>query len=284
LLLPDGEFLQCGFDGLDKVIRGGGAGGEADSVFGLKPVWIEIRGGLDVVDARAVAGAGLHEFAGVVAVGAADDDDDVATGGEFLGGDLALLGGLADGVDETDFGIWKAGAKAGDEFANAGDGLGGLRGDAKAGMVRKAIDIGFGLDKVEGCEVFGKASDLNVAAFADDDGMVSVRDQAQDGSMRESDERAGAFKDFEAMFARMGNGALGSAVGCDHCDGRLDASGIGFEADALPSEVVENGLVVDEFAEDGEWLLFRLGLSESDGVANAEAHTEMICFEDLHSE
>lgn len=126
MLLQDGEFLQGGFDGLDEVIRGGGAGGEADSVFGVKPVWIEIGGGLDVVDARAVAGAGLHEFAGVVAVGAADDDDDVAAGGEFLGGDLALLGGLADSVYETDFRVGEAGTKASDEVANAGDGLGGL--------------------------------------------------------------------------------------------------------------------------------------------------------------
>jgi hypothetical protein len=250
----------------------------------LKPVWIEISGGLDVMDARAVAGAGLHEFAGVVAVGAADDDDDVATGGEFLGGDLALLGGLADGVYEPNFGGWKTGAQAGDEFANAGDRLGGLRCDAEAGMVRKAIDIGFGLDDVESCEVLSEAADFDMATFADDDGMITVRDEAQDGSMRECDERTGAFEDSEAMFARMGNGSLGSAVGGDHGDGRLDAGGIGFESDALAAEIVEYGLVVDEFAEDGEWLLFRLGLSESDGVANAEAHTEMICFEDLHSE
>lgn len=151
-------------------------------------------------------------------------------------------------------------------------------------MVRKAIDISFGLDDVERREVFSEASHFDMATFADDDGIITVRDQAQDGSMRESDERAGAFEDFEAMVARMSNGALGSAVGGDHGDGRLDAGGIGFEADALPSEVVENRLVVDEFAEDGKWLLFRFGLSESDGVANAEAHTEMICFEYLHSE
>ena len=112
------SFLEGRFDCGDEVVGSGGAGGEADGVFRMEPIGAKIGGRLDVMDTGAEAGAGLDELAGVVAVRPANDDDDVATSREFLGGDLALFSGLADGIDETDFGGWKTRTKSRDEFAN----------------------------------------------------------------------------------------------------------------------------------------------------------------------
>lgn len=146
------------------------------------------------------------------------------------------------------------------------------------------IEFRLGFDDVESFQILGKPADFNMAAFTDDHGMVTLRNEARDGAVGEGDERAGALEDFEAMFAGIGDGALGSAVGGDHGNGCLDTGWIGFEADSLATEVVEDGLIVDEFAEDGQRLLAGFGLSESDGIADAETHTEMSCFEDIHLE
>jgi hypothetical protein len=60
-----------------------------------------------MVNLRAVPAAGADQLAGVVAVGAADDDDDIAAAGEIGRSGLALLGRLADGVDVADLGTRK---------------------------------------------------------------------------------------------------------------------------------------------------------------------------------
>src|SRR6266850_1354997 len=85
-----------------------------------------------MVHASAVPGAGGYQFAGVVAVRASDDNDDIRQPRQFGGSKLPLLGWLADGVNETNFGARKSLFNQRDELLHTVDGLRGLRRDPKA--------------------------------------------------------------------------------------------------------------------------------------------------------
>ena len=95
------------FHGNDDGIRRRSSGRDADDVIGAKPFLAQIVGRLHVMHARAKTGAGFDQFMRVVAVRAADDDDHVAFLREFDGRVLPLFRRLADGVNETHFGLWK---------------------------------------------------------------------------------------------------------------------------------------------------------------------------------
>ena len=276
------KCVQRGLHGGDEVVGGRGAGREAHSVSGMKPIGAKVGGRLDVVDAPAEFRAGLYEFAGVVAVGSADDDHDVAFLREIFRGALPLLGGLADRINEPDFGSGKPKTETLGKVADASGGLGRLRSNTEAFTRGELVDVGFSLDDVKGSEVFGEAADFDMAALADDDGVVTVRDQPADGAVREGHERAGSFEEFESVTARFGNGPSGRAMSGDHRGGGLDAGGIGFELDAAAAEIIKDGFVVNEFTENGEWLLAGFCLSESNGIAHAEAHSEMFRFDNIH--
>ena len=84
-------------------IWGGGSGSEADGFGVNEPLGLQPACILDVMDAGAVAAAGGDEFAGIITVGAANDDDDITLLREFSCGGLALLGGAANGVNELHF-------------------------------------------------------------------------------------------------------------------------------------------------------------------------------------
>ena len=57
--------------------------------------------------ASAMTPACFHQFVGVVAVLAANDDDNIRFLRQFDGRILPLLRWLANGVNEPNFGIWK---------------------------------------------------------------------------------------------------------------------------------------------------------------------------------
>ena len=121
----------------------------------MKPFGSQINGGLYVMHARAISRAGLHQFARVVAMRAADDDDHSALLRKFRRGVLALLGRLANGVNETNFGIWKTFANLTGQFAHALDGLGRLCGNAESGALFQREDVRFTKHHVEFPKVFG---------------------------------------------------------------------------------------------------------------------------------
>lgn len=165
---------------------------------------------------------------------------------------------------------------------DASDGLGGLGSDAKARARSEAGDVSFRFDNVVAIEIAGEADDFHMTAPANDDGMVAFGGEFGDRPMSERNERTGAFEHFVAVAAGIGDGSRGRAMSGDHGHGSFDAGGIGLEADAATAEVVQDGFVMDQFAQDRERTLLSFGLSESDGIANAEAHTEMICFDNIH--
>ena len=99
------ELPDALVDAIDDVVRRGRAGRDADRVRVAEPFRTQIRLGLDVVDLRTMVAARVHQLARVVAVRAADDDDDVALARQLERGVLALLRRLADRVDEADVGL-----------------------------------------------------------------------------------------------------------------------------------------------------------------------------------
>ena len=103
-----------------------------------EPFRTKIRLGLDVMDARTMAAARVHQLTRVVAVRAADDDDDVASARQLDGGVLPLLRRLADRVDEADVGLRESPSNQRDQVPHPLDRLRRLRGDADARMRARA--------------------------------------------------------------------------------------------------------------------------------------------------
>src|SRR5436190_4752388 len=99
---PLSELPDAPIDAVDRIVGRGRAGGDAHGAGGGEPFLPKIRLTLNVVHARAPVATGVHELARVVAVCAADDDDDVALARELDGGALTLLGRQAHRVDEAD--------------------------------------------------------------------------------------------------------------------------------------------------------------------------------------
>ena len=96
-----GDLAQALHDGIDRFIERGGAGGDADVAGVTEPRGIEFFGALNWQCAQATGEGFLGELARVVAVAAANDDDVVAMANQVVHGSLALLGGMADRVDES---------------------------------------------------------------------------------------------------------------------------------------------------------------------------------------
>ncbi len=219
--------------------------------------------------------AGGHKFPGVVAVGPPDDHDDIAFAGQFDGGLLAILGGLADGVAEPDLGGGEPGAQAGDETVDPGDGLGGLADHPEEGSFAEGIDLVLREDDIASRMIFGEAADLDMSGLSDDDGVTALADQAVEGGMGAVDERAGGLGDLEAAIVEVGEAASGGAVRGDEDPLGRDVRRIVTGEDSVLSEFLEDGGVVDEFAEGGDGARGGFGAGELEGVANAEAPAEV---------
>ena len=121
-----GDLAEALHDGIDGFIERGGAGGDADVAGVDEPCGIEFVRAFDLQRAQAGSGGFLRELSRVVAVAAADDDDVVAIAYQVVHGCLALLGGMADGVDETHFGSAVESFDGIDEAQGNFDGLRGL--------------------------------------------------------------------------------------------------------------------------------------------------------------
>ena len=98
-----GDLAEALHDGIHRFIQRGGAGGDAHVAGGAKPGGIQFVSVFDLNRGQAVCGGFLHELTRVVAVAATNDDDVVTVVQQIVECRLALLGGMADRVDETYF-------------------------------------------------------------------------------------------------------------------------------------------------------------------------------------
>src|SRR5437899_12700002 len=150
----------------------GRAGRDADCARPAEPFRTKIRLRLDVVHVRTDAAARVYELARVVAVRAADDDDDVTLAGQLESGALALLRRLTDRVDEADVGAGKSTPDERDEVSHPVDRLRRLGRNAYPRMFGELQHIVLVLHNVEVVEVVGQAAHLHVRPMADDDRVI----------------------------------------------------------------------------------------------------------------
>ena len=145
------------------------------TVRGLEPFGADVRVGLDVVHAGAVARAGLHQLARVVAGPAADHDDDVRLTRHLDGRGLPVLGGLAHGVDEAHLRLRESLADQRDQVPHPLDRLRRLSGHAEPWMLLEREDVVVVQHDVEPVEVAGEAAHLHMVPLPDDDHVVASR-------------------------------------------------------------------------------------------------------------
>ncbi len=230
---------------------------------------------MNVVNSRAMAGACLDEFTGVVAPSPANDDNNIALPGQFHGCGLTLFGGLANGVNKANFRVGKTAAKRLNQRADAIDGLGGLRGDTEA---RSFGEPGYFLrcqDDVKCRQIFGQAAHFHVATLANDDRMIAGRSELLNGTMGVMHQRASRFEQMQTAFLCGANGFFRSAVGGDHGRGGGDSGGVISGLHAARTEFSHDGFIMDEIPQDGERVFGAFRAGQGNGVADTEAHAEM---------
>ena len=112
------DLLKSRFHGADQVIGCAGPGRQSHGIPVSQPVLMEVGDCLDVEYPVAVPAAGGHQFTGIVAVGAPENQDDVTPPGESLGSGLPLFGGLTDRVPEGHLASGESFPQGGDQTAN----------------------------------------------------------------------------------------------------------------------------------------------------------------------
>src|SRR4051794_35681049 len=83
---------------LDQLLRGAGAGGDADGLDALQPLLLHLGVIVDQMGGGAVLARHFDEAIGVGGVGGADHEDQLALPGQLLDRDLAVGGGVTDVV------------------------------------------------------------------------------------------------------------------------------------------------------------------------------------------
>ena len=193
-----------------------GAGRQSHDVRGIEPFGTDVRVGLHVMHAGAVAPTGLDQLARVVARPAADDDDDVGLACHLDRRGLPFLGGLADRVDEAHLRLRESPPDQVDQVPHLLDRLRRLGRHAEAWMLLEREDVSVFEHDVEAIEIAGEAAHLHVVALPDDDDVVAVAREGGDGAVRDVDERAGGFDHRQPQGAGPREGPLGRAVGRHH--------------------------------------------------------------------
>ena len=102
-------------------------------------------------------------------------------------------------------------------------------------------------------------------------------------AMRHAHERARGVDDLQTERVRAGQGPLRRAVRRHHDGQGLGASRIVRRRNSPGAEAGEDGVVVDEIAEDRQWRRVAVVNRELDGIANAETHPKVRRTEDSHT-
>src|ERR1043166_1103992 len=96
----------------------------------------------------------------------------------------------------------------------------------------------------------------------DDDGMVTFPDQARDRAMGVMDQWASRLQHLQAASPNGRQGPFGSAVGGDDHIGSGDVGDLVLDMHSLRTKLLEDGLVLNQVAQNGDRLGWIQGRSE----------------------
>ena len=234
------------------------------------------------MDVRTVLGAGLNQLAGVVAIAAAHNDDHVALAGQIARRTLPLFRRLADGIGESDFGPAKNLPKMFDQLFDSVDRLSGLCRQSKLRSWSYLRNIRFAENHVIFFEILRHSSNFHMVSLADDHGVVAFSYELADRAVCMMNQGAGSLKNLEALGTRLGNSFLRGAVCCDHRAPSAHPGGLGFSGDSSCAQIFQHSLIMNKLSQDGERFVRSLAVGQSDSVADAETHSEMMSANDSH--
>jgi hypothetical protein len=169
-----GDPVESIGDFSDGLVECGGAGRQPHPFAAAEPVGPQLVGPLDLVDAASEGAGGAGKLGGVVAVGAAHDDEGLAASGEFAQRLLPVLGRLANGIDVAGLGLGSAATDLVDDLRDPLDRPGRLGDDADPlRRLWQLPQIGPALDHEGLGEIAGEPSHLDMVGSPDDHGKVA---------------------------------------------------------------------------------------------------------------
>lgn len=136
-----GKFFEPGDDFFEAFVERRGSSGDAYPCDSIEPLWIDVVRAFNVVGFATQLPGGAGELGGVVGIFSSDCEDQLGGVAEFMKRGLPVFGGVADGVEISNFDIGSLLANFVYESANAVDGLGGLRDDANSFYMRNGRDV-----------------------------------------------------------------------------------------------------------------------------------------------
>jgi len=176
--------------------------------------------------------ARLHKLARVVAVRAANDDDDIALAGEIDGGDLPIFRRSADRIDKANDRLRESPLDEIDNVPHFDDRLRRLRCDANPGMWLQREHVGVFQHDIEVIQIPRQATHFDVAALPDNHGMVAVADERPHRLVRHVHQRARRLDHLEAASPRFCQSALGRAMRRHHHRRCVDVGQVVGDGDA----------------------------------------------------
>ena len=254
------------------------AGRDPDDVLALEPGLVHLPGVVDQVRLGAELARHLDEADGVRRVARADDQHEIALGGELLDGRLAVRRGVTDVVGARPGDVREALAQLVDDRARLVDRERGLRdvGDAVGIGDLERVDVVLGLDQDD---VLGRlahrALDLLVAAVADEDDRVALLGELDRLAVDLGDQRAGRVDRVQAAAGGVRVDGRRDAVGGEDGDGALrDAVAQLLDEDrAALAQLLDDVLVVDDLLAhvDGRAVELEGALDRLHGAVDAGA-------------
>jgi hypothetical protein len=228
--------------------------------------------------------ASLDQLPRVIALPTADYDDRFGVGDQLPQRELSILCRTANRIDESHLGIRMKQADKIDNIPDEIDRLGRLRNDPVTSALRKFRNIITGTYDNGFREISDQSFYFDVAGFADDNGKESGGDELLELFVGVAHERTRSIRNVKSGRAPLRALLIGRAVRRDHNTRRPRSCLIERRlADVLCAQPLADDRIVHEFAQDRERTqaceLFGLG----NGVAHAEAHSEMFSYNDSHS-
>ena len=211
-----------------------------------------------------------------------DDDDHVALPRQLNSRGLALFGRLANRIDEADFRSGKTPLDQRNHVPHPVNRLGRLRGDAKTLAFSERSHVSVAQHHIVFGQVLRQTANLDMVALANDDRVIAFLLEPGHHAMREVDEWAGCLNDVQPSRPDPIHRSLRSPVRGDHHRWRGDGRRIVLDADASLCQRVHDCFVVYQLAEDSQRPGFGLLQGQRNGVAHAEAHSQVFCANDLH--